>query len=212
MADNFEPLAIKKDENDKMVVRWKKEEAVDPNINKVPLIDKEELEALKNNAINEGYQQGLKEGQSEINALKEQLSETLDLLKKPIKLIDGEIEKAFIGLVTHLTKEILNAEITITPEKLMPYFHEICQYLPQSKSNVKIILSPHDSVLFKASLDTLVHDFPVDNIIEDEALSNGEFRIASDTSEVDGRVETRIRELIRKAFLSQVDESGPTDE
>ena len=199
MTDDFEPLTVKKGKNDKLVLNWSKEND-EPEEDLVPMIEQEALREITEKAKAEGYQQGLQQGANEIEALKQKLASALNLISQPLSLLDEALERNILELVIFLAQEVLGAEFNLSAEHIKPYFNEICSYLPINQSKAKLVLSAHDAAYFREVYQDLNTEFDIENLVEDETLANGDFRILTEDGEVDGRFEPRIRELINKAM------------
>jgi len=56
----------------------------------------QQCEALKQEAWDKGYADGLKQGQDEITAKKEELIKWMELIQKPVQLLDDELTQEII--------------------------------------------------------------------------------------------------------------------
>jgi flagellar assembly protein FliH len=70
--------------------------------------------------------------------------------------------------------------------------------LPIGTRNVTVYLNPGDAELFGAIVGGS-HERAW-SLANDPALNRGDLRVSSDSSQVDGRLETRLREIIFAAL------------
>lgn len=166
------------------------------------LDENQELEQQKQQQqaiFDKAYQEGLHKAQAEINRQQKRLVDLLELLQKPLMLIDEQLEQELLNTLLWFCKECVQIEIEQRPEKLLSVVQQIKQHLPMMQGTAKILLSSED-------IDDLRHLLTTDDdlnlmnaFLEDESLSRGEFRLISDSSEIDGRFDARLSAMLQDA-------------
>jgi len=185
-----------------------------PEIEEVPLeevqpLTLEEVEGIRQEAYNEGFAIGEKEGfhstsikvrQEAETALtaKLQALETLMLnLFDPIAEQDTQIEKSLVGLVQHITRQVIQRELAIDSSQIEHVMREALKLLPLGVGNVRLYINPQDFALVKALRERHEETW---RIVEDEALLPGGCRVETEHSRIDATVETRIQQAMAKLF------------
>lgn len=160
------------------------------------LID--ECALLKQQAIEEGYAEGMQLAQEEIRAQKAELSKWIDLLQKPVQLLDDKLTQEIIQTMTWLCTHCIGVELSVNPNQLLYLLDEIKKELPSLKANKHFGMHPDDVEWIKSELNE--KDIPGlhDLLVADPSLSRGDFYLKDEHSELDGRIQTRFITLFAK--------------
>ena len=189
------------------------DEPVD-TIEEVPLdevqpLTLEELESIRQEAYNEGFATGEKEGfhstqlkvrqEAEV-ALKGKLA-SLDLLMTqlldPIAEQDTQIERSVIKLVEHIARKVIQRELTTDSRQIGNVLRDALKLLPMGASNVRIFINPQDFAQVKALRERHEETW---RIVEDDTLQAGGCRIETEHSRIDASIETRLSLAIAKMY------------
>ncbi|AUM68888.1 flagellar assembly protein FliH [Pseudomonas fluorescens] len=185
-----------------------------PEMEEVPLeevqpLTLEEVESIRQEAYNEGFAVGEKEGfhsttlkvrQEADVALTAKLRalESLMLnLFDPIAEQDTQIEKALVGLVQHIAKQVIQRELAIDSSQIEHVMREALKLLPLGVGNVRLYINPQDFELVKALRERHEETW---RIVEDAALLPGGCRVETEHSRIDATIETRISQIMAKLF------------
>lgn len=192
-----------------------------PEIEEVPLeevqpLTLEEVESIRQEAYNEGFAIGEKEGfhstsikvrqEADIAlAAKLQALEALMLnLFEPIAEQDTQIEKSLVGLVQHIARQVIQRELAIDSSQIEHVMREALKLLPLGVGNVRLYINPQDFALVKALRERHEETW---RIVEDETLLPGGCRVETEHSRIDATVETRIEQIMAK-LLDQLHEQA----
>ncbi len=172
----------------------------------------DELEAIRQDAYNEGFSTGEKDGfragqlkakqEAEV-ALAERLSgleQVMSQLFEPIAEQDQELEVALVNLVSRMTREVIQRELNSDSSQLRQILREALKLLPMGADNVRIHLNPQDFELVKALRERHEESW---RILEDDALLPGGCRVESEHSLIDASVETRLAQALNQLFEQQ---------
>jgi flagellar assembly protein FliH len=192
--------------------RWSLPELGKPDTGYSGHISVGELEKIQQQAYQEGFDRGLKEGQSAgRQAMVEQADNFRQLmcsLTRPFEDLDQKVEEELLELVFVIVRQLVGTEIGANPEQIMTVVHKAVAVLPSASRNLQIYLHPDDA--------QLVHDlFPGTDsetqwhVIEDVSVGRGGCRVATDTSQVDATVEARLNNIIDLLAGDEHDEETP---
>lgn len=174
----------------------------------------EELEAIRQEAYNEGFAAGEKDG-FRSTALKvrqeaeEALSAKLASLERlmgglfdPIAEQDSQIEKAMVELVQHIARQVIQRELVLDSSHIESVMREALKLLPLGVGNVRLYINPQDFEQVKALRERHEETW---RIVEDASLQPGGCRVETEHSRIDATVETRISQIMAK-LLDQAHE------
>ncbi|MCF5722093.1 flagellar assembly protein FliH [Pseudomonas syringae] len=174
----------------------------------------EELESIRQEAYNEGFAAGEKDGfrattlkvrQEAEAALAVQLASLerlMGVLFDPIAEQDSQIEKAMVGLVEHIARQVIQRELVLDSSHIESVMREALKLLPLGVGNVRLYINPQDFEQVKALRERHEETW---RIVEDAALQPGGCRVETEHSRIDATVETRISQIMAK-LLDQVHE------
>jgi flagellar assembly protein FliH len=169
----------------------------------------EELESIRQEAYNEGFATGEKEGfhstqlkvrqEAEV-ALAAKLASLETLMTQflePVAEQDTQIEKAVILLVEHIARKVIQRELTTDSRQIGNVLRDALKLLPMGANNVRIFINPQDFAQVKLLRERHEETW---RIVEDEALAAGGCRIETEHSRIDASIETRITQAVAKMY------------
>jgi len=189
-------------------------EPIVEEIEEVPLeevqpLTLEELESIRQEAYNEGFATGEKEGfhsttlkvrqeaEVALAAKLQSLEQLMGHLMAPIAEQDSQIEKSLVELVEHITRQVIQRELKTDSSQIEHVLRESLKLLPMGAGNVRIFVNPQDFEQVKALRERHEESW---RILEDEALLPGGCRVESEHSRIDASMETRITQAIAQLF------------
>lgn len=185
-----------------------------PEMEEVPLeevqpLTLEELESIRQEAYNEGFAIGEKEGFHSTTLKVRQEAETalaakiasLELLManlfEPIAEQDTQIEKSLVDLVQHITRQVIKRELAIDSTQIEHVMRDALKLLPLGVENVRLYVNPQDFAQVKALRERHEETW---RIVEDESLLPGGCRVETEHSRIDASVESRVTQVMAKLF------------
>jgi len=172
----------------------------------------DELEAIRQDAYNEGFATGEKDGfhAGQLKAKQEadaalalkigSLEKLMAQLLEPIAEQDQQMELALVRLVSHMTREVIQRELSIDSSQIRQVLREALKLLPMGADNVRIQVNPQDFEVIKALRERHEENW---RILEDDSLLPGGCRIESEHSQIDASVETRMAQALKQLFEQQ---------
>ncbi|WP_109513182.1 flagellar assembly protein FliH [Pseudomonas ovata] len=169
----------------------------------------EELESIRQEAWNEGFVTGEREGfhSTQIKVRQEAdvaLAARLDSLEQvmrqlldPLAEQDTQIEKAVVHLVEHIARQVIQRELQTDSQRIVHVLRDCLKLLPMGASNLRIFVNPQDFDLIKALRERHEETW---KIFEDDNLLPGGCRIETEHSRIDASVETRISQAIARMY------------
>lgn len=162
-----------------------------------------ELQALRKRAWDEAYQAGhaagLAAAEAQVTAQLDAMTTVLDTLARPMRELDRQVEDELLELVHAVARQLIRRELRTEPGEVVGVIRAGLQALPTAASDVVVTLHPEDAALVRERLQPSDGDTPW-KIQADPILERGSCRITSDSSQVDGRLETRLGRVIAGLF------------
>lgn len=183
----------------------------------------EELESIRQEAWNEGFATGEKEGFHSTQIKVRQEAEvalaakldSLELLMKqlfePIAEQDTQIEKALVHLVEHIARQVIQRELLADSQQIAHVLRDALKLLPMGANHLRIFVNPQDFAQAKLLRERHEESW---KILEDDSLMPGGCRIETEHSRIDASVETRITQAIARLYdqmHEQVSHPAPAD-
>ena len=155
-----------------------------PEMQEVPLdevqpMTLEELESIRQEAYNEGFATGEREGfhsttlkvrqeaEAALSAKVGALEKLMGQLFEPIAEQDTQIEKSLVDLVQHITRQVIQRELAIDSTQLEHVMRDALKLLPLGVGNVRLYINPQDFEQVKALRERHEETW---RIVEDDTL------------------------------------------
>lgn len=172
----------------------------------------DELEAIRQDAYNEGFSTGEKDGyhSGQLKARQEAdaalaskllaVERLMQQLFEPIAEQDQQLEVALVNLVSHMAREVIQRELSSDSSQIRQVLREALKLLPMGAGNVRIQLNPQDFEMVKALRERHEESW---RIVEDDALLPGGCRVETEHSRIDASIETRLAQALKQLFEQQ---------
>jgi len=173
----------------------------------------EESVRIKEDALNQGYGEGLRKAQQDIEADRQmamdQSRQIVEEARRTKMEILNSLEPDMVRLVLAIAKKVVVADLILQPAAIVEIIRQAIANLDEPE-NLRIYLNPADvSIVIDAiDWDGLTEigsrDIPVE-VKSDSRISRGGAMIESSGGTVDARLETRL-ENVEKSFMDVVNE------
>jgi flagellar assembly protein FliH len=172
----------------------------------------DELEAIRQDAYNEGFATGEKDGfragqlkaKQEADAALAVKMAALEVLMlqlfEPIAEQDQQLESAMVDLLGHMVRQVIQRELTIDSSQIRQVLAEALKLLPMGTESIRIHLNSQDFEVVKALRERHEANW---RILEDDSLLPGGCRVETELSRIDATVETRLRQALKQLFEQQ---------
>ncbi|HZS80188.1 MAG TPA: flagellar assembly protein FliH [Herbaspirillum sp.] len=165
-----------------------------------------EIEAMREQARQEGYAEGQRQGHQEGYAAglqqgQQETSETIQHLRQIAVSFGAEVSQCsenmapeLLDLSLDLSKAMLKTALSVKPELILPTVNAAIHALPCLQLPALLYLHPEDVVLVQEHMgeDLSQHGW---RIVEDPELERGGCRIETATNQVDTTTQTRWRRI-----------------
>jgi flagellar assembly protein FliH len=181
----------------------------------------DELEAIRQDAYNEGFATGEKDGfhAGQLKAKQESemalaakmvgLEQLMTQLFEPIAAQDQQLEEAMVTLLGQMVRQVIQRELVSDSSQIRQVLSEALKLLPMGTSNIRIHVNPQDFEMIKVLRERHEENW---RILEDASLLPGGCRVESELSRIDATVETRLNQALKQLFEQQREQAARPQE
>lgn len=171
----------------------------------------EGFEKGKQDGFEFGHKEGLAQAQRDLQHYRAHLEKLLSHFEQPLKDLDDQIENELLNLVIAIVKQLLRREVKSDPNLIVGVVREALSVLPVASNNVRLLLHPEDAELIR-EVYALGDNEVGWNLIEDPVINRGGCKVVTDTSQIDGTLESRLAALIAPLLAGARALDGQSDE
>ena len=177
----------------------------------------DELEAIRQDAYNEGFATGEKDGfhAGQLKAKQEadialaaklaSMEQLMTQLFEPISAQDQQLEEAMVSLLGQMVRQVIQRELVSDSSQIRQVLSEALKLLPMGTGNIRIHVNPQDFEVIKTLRERHEESW---RILEDPSLLPGGCRVESELSRIDATVETRLNQAIKQLFEQQREQAA----
>lgn len=159
-----------------------------------------ELEALEQQAREEGHAAGMAQGLAEGRATAQQqfsqrmaeLDALYNAAARPLQLLDDQAADELAQLATVVARRVIMHELNTSPGLIAGLVRQAADALPMATRELRVYVHPKDLALLQ-ELGTAERHW---HLLGDSTLARGDCRLESERSRLDARVETRLAAII----------------
>jgi flagellar assembly protein FliH len=151
-----------------------------------------------------GFDEGIAAGNQEASSRAARLAALAEALAQPLQNVDRAVEDEIVALAVALASHLVRRGIDHDPALLRDAVHDCLAVLPSSARDVTLFLHPSDAVLLRTHLTNAGEQRF--KLAEDPNLARGDLRVTSASTQIDGRLEARLMQMLAVA------KSGPPED
>lgn len=171
------------------VMRHREEEGAS-----IPTVD--DIDQWRQQAEEEGFQQGLIRAQQEAEELQRRLLQLIDFFEHPLQSLNEDIEHQLTQLAVTLAQQLVRRELKVEPGEIIGLIRDSVQLLPGNTRNISILLNPEDARLVRNALSMENSDEEHSwTLVEDPMITRGGCQINAPPSSINATLENRLSEL-----------------
>jgi flagellar assembly protein FliH len=161
----------------------------------VPLPTAEEVENTHQQAYQEGFAAGYREGKGKVDAELARLAQLMSALDGALSQFDEAMSQNLLSLSLDIAKQMLREALRVRPELVLPVIREAVNSLPQASQHPHLKLHPEDAALVRSLMTDELNHFHW-KLIEDSRVERGGCRVETTNSEIDATLENRWKRIL----------------
>ncbi len=158
----------------------------------------EEAESIKKSAFEEGYQNGLKQANADMEKFRTNLVKFMGATREVYEYVAPDILEISIDIA----KKIIKKEVEADPQVLIETIVDVLKTVSKNEPKINIRVHPQNAQFIKDSLPTVTYQYGIEakiNIISDPSIEEGGCVFQTNNGIVDASIDTQI-EIIKKAL------------
>jgi flagellar assembly protein FliH len=180
--------------------------AVAPPMPAMQLPTAAELEALREGARAEGYEEGLQEGReagraeayeagrADVALEVESLRAIAATFSQAVTAADETIASDVLDLALHLARSMVRTAFTVRPELIIPIVREAIDYLPVLQAPAILALNPEDIEIVRTALSDEL-DKGGWRVVADPQVGRGGCKVDTASNQIDAQAAARWARL-----------------
>ena len=155
----------------------------------------DQLERLHQQAHEEGYAAGYREGSARVALEADRLSQIVAALTDESQQFDQRLADELVGLALGISQQVMRQALRLQPELILAVVNEALGQLPLSHQRARLILHPEDVELVRASLGDRIRQSRWE-ILENPQIGRGGCKLEATECEIDATLESRWQHVV----------------
>lgn len=154
----------------------------------------------KEQGLKQGHEEGYKSGQDEVRSIALRLSQICRTLLEPVPANDDKLEEALKQLVTSICTQIVRRELMLDSTGIGSVVKEALECMQPGSKRIRIHLNPADVDVVERELRDLNQWENQWRLLAHRTVTPGGCIIDTDDSIVDARAEKRLAALLQQVY------------
>jgi len=157
-----------------------------------------EADSIKEEAVKEGYNQGLVQAQEDVNLLRESLKEFFAYKDKAMNAVSGDI----LEIALDVAQTIIKKEVAQDKEILLNTIVDILKSNAKPDERITLKVSPDDAEFVKMSVPQMLSISQTEakiSVVPQENIDKGSVIVETSSGIVDASFKTQL-DVLREAF------------
>ncbi len=192
--------------SDATIVDFESWQAPDLTQPKEKALDAAAIAALRQSAYDEGFAQGVKDGEAQgLAVTQDRADQFLALLQgidQPLVAMDAHLAQEVAHLAALVGAELARCEITADSEVLYRHVQRISEALPALQHPPKIFLHPQDRLMVAEHIEALPDGHPAKGwtLHDEPSLGRGDCRLQGRDSQLTADLTVMAKDIVQKAL------------
>ncbi len=160
---------------------------------KLPTAD--QIQRIQQQAYQEGFAAGMKDGQAESHAVAQRMHAMMLDLHRAMSQFEQSMAQEIMDLALDIARQMVRSSLEADPVIVLAVVREAIESLPQTYQHPSLTLNPEDAHMVR---EMLAHDYPGDvwRIVEDAQIERGGCRVETGSTEIDAKMESRWQRIV----------------
>jgi len=154
-----------------------------------------QLERVQQQARQEGYATGYREGSAKVAAEAARLQQIVTALTEESLHFDQRLADDLLALALAISKQVMLQALKLRPELILAVINEVLGKVPRTHQRTHLVLHPEDAALVRTHLGEHLARSGCE-ILEDTGLQRGGCRLHTPDCDIDATLERRWQRVI----------------
>lgn len=155
-----------------------------------------QLEALQQQAHDEGYQAGYAAGAQAAALEAQRLAGMAKAMEEALQQVDQEVAQELLRVALEVSRQMLQHALKVNPELILGVINAAISNLPHFNQGAHLVMHPDDAALVRSKMgEQLAHSGW--KIFEDARIQRGGLRVETTNSQIDATLATRWQHITK---------------
>lgn len=154
-----------------------------------------EIQHIQQQAYQEGFAAGMKDGRAEAESVAQQMQTLMKELHQSMNQFEITMAQEIMDLALDIARQMVRSALEVNPEIVLAVVREAIESLPQINQNPVLYLHPKDAELVRNMLAQEYQE-SVWRVVDDPLLERGGCRVETSTAEIDANMESRWQRIV----------------
>lgn len=155
----------------------------------------EEIERIQQQAYQEGFAAGMRDGRAQGEAFSLHMKELLIELEHALQRFESVIAEQILALALDIARQLVRRSLRVEPDIVLNVVREAIESLPQISEHPVLVLHPDDANMVRQML-AYEYQESVWRVVDDPGMARGGCRVETTESEIDATLESRWKRIV----------------
>jgi len=155
-----------------------------------------ELLEARQQAIEEGYAEGLQAGLSEAGEQGARIKELANSYASALDNLDFRLADMVLDLALDVARQVIAGELAVHPERILAVVKLALNQMAETTREARLIVNPEDAALIRPHLE-LILDKNRLRMVEDVRIVRGGCMIETNQGDLDATLQARWRQVVQ---------------
>jgi len=155
-----------------------------------------ELLEARQQAIAEGYAEGLQAGRSEAAEQGARIKDLADSYVTALDNLDFRLADMVLDLALDVARQVIAGELAVHPERILAVVKLALNQMAETTREARLIVNPEDAALIRPHLE-LILDKNRLRMVEDVRIVRGGCMIETNQGDLDATLQARWRQVVQ---------------
>ena len=154
------------------------------------------LLAAREQAIREGYAEGLQAGRAEAALEGARVRELADSYASALDNLDFRLAGMVLDLALDVARQVVAGELTVHPERILEVVKLALNQMAETTREARLIVNPEDAALIRPHLESIIDKNRL-RVVEDVRIVRGGCLIETNQGDLDATLQARWRQVVQ---------------
>ena len=154
------------------------------------------LLAAREQAVAEGYAEGLRAGRAEAAQQGERVKELADSYASALDNLDFRLADMVLELALDVARQVIAGELAVHPERILAVVKLALNQMAESTREARLIVNPEDAALLRPHLEAILDKNRL-RMVEDVRIVRGGCLIETNQGDLDATLQARWRQVVQ---------------
>lgn len=177
--------------------RWELDSFDDPKAARTAIVlpAAEKMEQIQQQAQQDGYATGYREGAHKVAAEAMRLQEIASALNEESQRIEQRLAEDLLSLALAISKQVMRQALKLKPELILAVINEVLNQVSQTTMRSQLVLNPDDAVIVRTHLGDQLARSGCEIVVNPE-IQRGGCRIHTPEGDIDATLENRWQRVV----------------